>query len=312
MQQACIVTGGNPRESLMKYAHTDECNICYAFRGANKSYILAGIMMLWTKFNMPMKTIWYSNKVLNYKGTFIVIDDGITLHYLSWLKTHCNVERLIFYYWNTYRKGKPHPDDVKNLGYEVWSYDENDCICYGMKYNPQMFFESWYNGIEADKINTIYDVVFVGRDQFGRMQEMQKTLSLFKKYNISYHMHYVAKKWYQSFNSRAYAKYLDFQDMICEELKGKAILDFCVSAQSGFTLRLYDALCNHRKVITNNAKIKQMAFYSKENVFILGEDNEELLVDFIRSEFQPISKEVLRQYSVKGWLERFQWGEDND
>lgn len=305
MQQVCIITGENARESLMKYAKTDKCSICHAFRGANKSYILSGIMMLWVKLSIPMIPIWYNHRVLNYKGTLIVIDDGITLQYLRWLKIHCNAERLIFYYWNTYRKGKIHPDVVRELGYEVWSYDEDDCIHYNMKYNPQMFFESWYEGINVDKINILYDVVFVGRDQFGRMQEMQKIIDVFEKKGIKYHMHFVAKKWYQRFSSRAYARYLNFHDMIREELKGKVVLDFCITVQKGFTLRIYDALYNHRKVITNNSKIKQMAFYSKENVFIFGEDNEELLADFICSDFRPISKEVLQQYSVQGWLERF-------
>lgn len=305
MQRTCIITGGTVRESLLKYAHTDACSICNAYRGISKSYILTVIMMLWMKLNIPMKAIWYSHNVLHYEGMLIIFDDGITLQYLRWLKKYCNAERLIFYYWNTYRKGKLHPDDVKELGYEVWSYDENDCIRYRMKYNPQMFFKSWYEGIDADKINTIYDVVFVGRDKFGRQQEMQKIVDLFKKNGIRYHLYYVASKWYQRFTSKAYAKYLDYRDMIREELKGKVILDFGISVQSGFTLRIYDALCNQRKVITNNPNIKQIALYTKENIFILGEDNEDLLVDFIHSEFRPISEEVLQQYSVEGWLKRF-------
>ncbi len=312
MNKACIITGGTARESLLKYSHADECSICCAYRGVNKSRLLAVSMLLWARMKIPMKTVWYSHKILKYSKTLIILDDGITLQYLRWLKTNCNADRLIFYYWNTYREGKLHPDDIKKLGYEVWSYDEEDSLRYCMKYNPQMFFKSWYDEIKADQIEAGYDVVFVGRDKFGRMMEMQKIIDLFERQKISYHMYYVAKKWYQRFNSRAYAKYLDFQDMIREELKGKVILDFCVSAQSGFTLRLYDALCNHRKVITNNVKVKQLPFYSKENIFIWGEDDEELLANFIRSEFQPIGKEILEQYSVRGWLERFLRGMDND
>lgn len=94
--------------------------------------------------------------------------------------------------------------------------------------------------------------------------------------------------------------------MIGEEMKGKVVLDFCVLTQSGLSLRVYDALYNCRKIITNNSAIKTFDFYSKENVFILGEDDEQSLIDFIHSDFLPIDNNILQRYSIKGWLERFE------
>lgn len=300
-----IITGTTIRDSFWVYSHTRECSITFAYVGS-KSYCLSILRMVWIKLELPFERIWYNRKIMKHKGTFIVFDADITMHYLRWLKQNSNAERLIFYYWNTYREGKIHPDEVRELGYEVWSFDENDCMKYNMAYNPQMYFASWYEGIKNDIEGILYDVVFVGRDKFGRIEQMDKIIALFQKYNIKFHFYFVAQKWYQRFKSFRYSKYLNFQKMIEEELKGQTILDFYLSDQSGLSIRVFDALCNNRKLITNNFAIKQFDFYSKENIFVLGDDDNDTLVDFIQSKFVSVDKGILESYSVKGWIKRFE------
>lgn len=175
-----IVTGATARDFLWKYSCTKECSICFSYVGS-KTYFLSVLRMIWIKLHFPFEVIWYNRKVLRNKGTLVVFETNISIYYLNWLISHSNAERFIFYYWNTYREGSLPPDDIRRLGYEVWSFDQNDCLKYNMRYNPQMFFHSWYKNIDKDRKKILYDVVFVGRDKFGRMEQMQKILELFKE-----------------------------------------------------------------------------------------------------------------------------------
>lgn len=304
MNKVTIVTGSTARNSLWEYSSTQECDISFAYIGS-KSMFLSGMRNLWLKLKLPCVRLWYDRRILKWMDTLIIFDPNITMHYLRWIMRNSNAGRFIFYYWNTYLKGRIDPDEVKKLGYEVWTFDLADSNKYHMKYNPQMYFPSWYEAANKEQ-KQHYDIVFVGRDKSGRMRQIEKLAVLFKKQNINYYFYFVSRKWYQRFNSSHYSKFLDYREMINEELKGKAILDCPMEGQSGLTLRIYDALCNERKVVTNNAEIKRYGFYSKANVFVLGEDDEDDLAGFIQSSFLPIDQAVLREYSIEGWLRRFE------
>lgn len=69
------------------------------------------------------------------------------------------------------------------------------------------------------------------------------------------------------------------------------------------TQRPFLALSNNIKLVTNNKKIKDMDFYSPDNIFILEDDNISDLCDFLKN---PIDiKNDLKYYSLSEWKERF-------
>lgn len=293
--------GTYANETLWKYAYSDECIIENIFRGSN-SYLLSALRM-YSGGNFT--SIWLKKKK-NDDGIPIIItlDAGQTIDSLKrHIASKCEGQSYIFYYWNPVEKCKIKPDSIKQMGYEVWSFDYKDCQKYGLKYNPTFYFESWYNQ-ERFKEPPIYDAFYIGRDKGKRADKVEDIQLHLKSLGIDVVSYHTAPKWYKRFSDHRYQKYVDFQEMIALELKGKAVLDVVMDQQSGPTLRVFDALCNGRKLITNNPSVKDMRLYNPNNVFVLGTDNEEELVQFINSDYD--SESDVSYYRFENWLKRFE------
>ena len=87
--------------------------------------------------------------------------------------------------------------------------------------------------------------------------------------------------------------------------QGRVILDVVEQGAEWMTLRPLLALSNHKKVITNNHYIKKEKYYSRDNIFILGEDSDRTLKEFITSPFKEINESTLAYYSCREWVKRF-------
>ena len=73
-------------------------------------------------------------------------------------------------------------------------------------------------------------------------------------------------------------------------------------SQTGLTMRCIESLPAHCKIITTNEHIKEYDFYCPENVMIIDRDNPVFDVDFIKSPYKPIPKEIVEKYSLENWI----------
>lgn len=301
-KKSLILTGNTAFESIWKRTLSDDIDIKYAYRGSNNIFT-AFVRIMAMKMKIPMNYLWYSKYDFSDYDRIIVFDSFINIEYLEWLRDSIRCEtKLVFYYWNKISSRKIDPRKVKEIGYEVWSFDEGDCALYDLKYNPQFYAYSWYKGIN---VAPTVDVSFVGRDKGERQAEIDSLVEELNFQGISTQMYITARKWYKRFSSKRYQKYLTFDKVIAKELEGRAILDYGVPYQTGYTLRLYDGLCNGRKVITNNKNVVEQPFYSKSNIFVLGMDDISIIKDFISGEFDDESSQILSEYSIEEWCNRF-------
>ncbi len=296
-----VYVGTSANETMWGSSFSNECEIMNVFRGST-SYLFSFIRQYITA--LPPK-IWIRNKSKNDLNIplIVMIDSGHTLESLAYhIKDKASHQRYVFYYWNTVAKSPIKPEDLRNMGYEVWSFDKGDCIKYDLLYNPTFYFDSWYVGLNH-KRDVAYDVYYIGRDKNHRADKVDEIKSVLTKHNMSVFAYHTAAKWYKRFSDKRYKKYVNFQKMLSMELQGKAILDIVIDNQFGPTLRVFDALCNGRKLITNNLSIKDMRCYSPQNVFIWGEDSEDRLKQFVDSPFDAGVN--VDYYRFEEWLKRF-------
>lgn len=275
------------------------CTVIYALKGRNSRF-LSIIRKIWLKYRLPGKEIWYNKKVLDLEGNGVLLDADVTDDYAEWLIRNNTNIKWNFYYWNSYEHFRIAPETLRKLGYCVWSFDPDNCKQFSLKFDPEFFCKSWYNGLEKFS-DPVYDIVFIGRDKNGRMQQVKELKQRFKNYDISWNLYFTANKWYQRFGSKEYKAYLNFHRMLELEMSAKALLDFSQNMQSSITCRVYDALCNGRKVVTNNLNIKEMNYYSPDNIFILDYDDDSKLEAFLKTPFKTIPWEVLKEHSCERW-----------
>ena len=60
-----------------------------------------------------------------------------------------------------------------------------------------------------------------------------------------------------------------------------AVFDYANHMQTGYTMRIIENLCAHKKIITNNTRIKQEIFINEDRAFVFDDLNFEGIKDFL-------------------------------
>ncbi|SHK69856.1 hypothetical protein SAMN05720469_11451 [Fibrobacter intestinalis] len=99
-----------------------------------------------------------------------------------------------------------------------------------------------------------------------------------------------------------------FEQNVLNAQKAKCIVDIVSPKykQDGMTLRPLEALFLGKKLLTNYAPIKECDFYHPDNIFVLDENNSlEGIEEFMAKPMHPIPKEIVEQYEVNHWLQKY-------
>lgn len=97
---------------------------------------------------------------------------------------------------------------------------------------------------------------------------------------------------------------ISYDDNIERMKHCRCLVDY-VHGQSGLSLRPLEALFYGKKLITNNTAVKKHPFYNPQNIFILGEDNWDDIIDFVRTPCAEISEDIKRMYHIDTWIKDF-------
>lgn len=300
-----IITCSSAFSSIWKYTKEPDIDIKWAFKGSN-SKILSYIRMMWFKYNLPMKKIWIHSDMKKLGSVNIVFDSGTNEFILKWIRDHNLDKRCILYYWNTINDNSNLKiEEVQHMGFEVWGFDLKDAKKYNYTYNSQFFCPSWYSDLEYTS-SPSYDISFVGRDKHKRLQTAEQIVTVLSgKVLLTSNLYFAAPKWYLALRNRKYKKILKFKEMLNQEMSGKVLLDITDNGQSGYTLRVFDALCNGRKLVTNNTHIVYEDFYDKQNIFVYGTDSLEDFEVFLNTPFSFEKMKEINNHDIAHWLARF-------
>ena len=99
-------------------------------------------------------------------------------------------------------------------------------------------------------------------------------------------------------------KCIPYKTIIQEECKCRVILDIVQEHQNGMTWRPLEALFYGKKLITNYPNIQEAKFYSKNNIFVLGEQSTGDIKEFIKKDMELVPEEIVEEYTFSGWLKR--------
>ncbi|MCI9370210.1 MAG: hypothetical protein HFH65_07830 [Lachnospiraceae bacterium] len=252
------------------------------------------------KSNLPGTGIWLNKwkKDIYQKKCIICNATYYSPKILKWIRKKNSKVKLINYYWDIIEISK-YPIK-KSKDFSNWSFNKKDCIQYKMNYNPQFYLNTMY----LSKVEVIYDIVYVGAEHVNRRKILEKYIELFKKMNLKYFLYLVTPCIKADFDIYHKEK-LDEKNFNYIMSQGKAILEIIDAGFEWETQRPLLALSNNKKLITNNINIKREKYYSPDNIFILGSDNEKDLIGFLNKPFKTISADIMNYYNVEEWIQRF-------
>lgn len=256
--------------------------------------------------------IWYPNLKLNIKYENIIIFDAIyNYQVLKDIKKSYPNSNFIYWYWNTVTNSEE-IKKIKELGYDIWTFDEGDSFKYDLKKNTQFYFfkptRDNKNQIESQ------DLYFIGLDKnrLGLLMKLKKALKEKKVYLKLEILREKKKKYNKNEIKNLIKRPKNYDEIISEIVKSKALLDIVKNNQKGITLRTMEGIYFDKKIITNNPNVINYKFYNKNNFYILGKEiNLNEIEDFLKKDYRKYAEEELKEYFITTWLEKFK-EVDND
>jgi hypothetical protein len=188
---------------------------------------------------------------------------------------------------------------VKSCFDKVYSFDKEDCKKYGLEYFPSLYttdcklLSSEYNN----------DIVFLGSEK-GRGEILKNIYDTFAKYGVKqkYHVYMFDAPYVEADGFTLTSKTENYKTYLEWVAKSRGILDMPQSGQIGFTLRIMESVFLKKKLVTTYKDIINYKLYSRNNIFIVGYDDECRIKDFVNDEYEEVCDDVLMFYDCKMWL----------
>lgn len=299
----------------------DKSKICFIRAKLKKDYVFDGIAKsgyrivtpytdrnivlrvcreLWKKLKLPKISIWYNKETKNIEQKIIIVKDPIiTTDFMRFLREH-NPDRYIIFDYDNRVSRSLDPESIRTYVDEIWSYDEDDCKQFRLKYKGNAFLDVYQIRTNPQKK---YDVFYVGRDK-GRLDQIYGMEKSFKKIGLKTYFYICADREYLTWTKKMYKHFLPYEGYMELLSVSKAVLNIVPIDQKSITQREMEAVFDGVKCITNNRGILDFDLYDDSRYFYLDSDNIEELEDFLNSEFKPVDEKELDKYRFDAYLAR--------
>ena len=247
----------------------------------------------------------------NYDIVFVILGQSFNQEMFNDLRKINPNAKYVLYLWDAV-KNFPHIEDLSKAFDKVYSFDSYDCEKYGYKFLPLFYTEE-----KKSDLDIIYDVTFIGTIKKGKLTLFNKLRKeLDNKYEKNYFYLYLQSKlvfFYNKLKNNEFkgAKIKDFKYDRLNYLKNneitlqsKIILDIPMANQNGLSMRTFECLGYHKKIITTNKNVINYDFYRPENVYYYDGENIDFDNVFFKSEYLEIDEKILKKYSLDTWVDK--------
>lgn len=168
---------------------------------------------------------------------------------------------------------------LKNVFDLILSFDQIEASKYGLVYHQLVFS---YYPIQISKLNTVYDVYFLGKDK-NRLTEIIEIYIYLTSNNISCCFYLVdVDKDKQIYPSQIhYIKKMSYVENLKHVINSKCLLEVMQTGGNGYTQRMCEAIAYDKKILTNNFLVKNAPFYNECNISIFSKITE-IDINFLR------------------------------
>ena len=255
-----------------------------------KNKILRAIRRYWLKYNLPFSYLWYNkwfNELSDYDAVIIHMS-RLTRFMPFIIRRKYPKIRIICWYWNTVNsESVPIKKDDDKI--EYWSFDDIDCENYLLNKNIQYYCEP----MTLNKKEPESDIYFIGRSK-GRQSKIDLVKELAEN-----------KGFRCDFNVVDDDDIIPYSEVKDKLLKTRCVLEINKKDQIGFTLRAMESLFYEIKLVTDNKLIINEPFYNKDNVFVLGLDDNDDMKSFFDKPYNHSVDKFKKDYDIDRWFNNF-------
>lgn len=249
--------------------------------------------------HLPFQNIWKNQYSINeidfdsnkkYCIIFTDVSAGRTdAIYLKSLSQHKNIT-LILILVNRMSKRKKILKDRLQFFQQIYSFDYRDAI-----QNDFIFYPTNYSKVDLNVHSLKSDLFFVGMSK-GRTDMLNDVYKLVET-NGGKADFYIsgAKKREKKYEGIHYNKWLDYSEVLQHIASSNCILEIMEKNQEGVTLRMMEAVCYNKRLLTNNQNIKESVFYKSGYIYVF-ENIEDIDISFVMDK-RPVDYHYNNEFS---------------
>ncbi|MBW4968235.1 hypothetical protein KZZ04_18010 [Pseudoalteromonas sp. CR1] len=258
---------------------------------------------------------------INWQGDYeliiVIKGEGLSECLLDKMKQGFSKAKFVYYSWDSLSNVKGAQGKFKYFD-ATKSFDRIDCQnIENLEYLP-LFYSREYSRKVSRVADNKYSAAFVGTLHSNRFSDVSGMASLVEKnlnkpaFTFFYYPSKPVFKVLQVINkifrkipieevSFDKLSVQDVSDVMCDS---EVIIDYGHPDQTGLTMRTIETLGINKKLITNNKLVMEEPFYKTENIFVIGQQKEQELAEFLTYPYVPVSNEVYQSYAIENWVER--------
>lgn len=249
----------------------------------------------------------------SYDYFLLIKGESIPFFFLKALQNQYPHLKKILYLYDTVEE---YPKFKKLFPYfdNIYSFEINDVRQYQLNFRPLFYIASYATATQQQKFK--YTVASISSAHTDRYTISEKLNTQLEKLGFNtFFYHYIPSKsiyYFKRLFDKNCKKFdlekLNFQKLSHTEIseiysQSFAVLDINKPFQLGLSLRVFEALASQKKLITTNHQIALYPFYHPQNILIVNRNNLQITPDFFQSNFEPLSIDFEKYYSLSSWLE---------
>ncbi len=249
------------------------------------------------KFWLPLKCLWDGTNTLRlsdldpYKRNYIIFQTGIkfSAHYIQRLKKERNA-CIVLYMPDNIRTMKMAQDKEEFLRFckhyhvdQVYSFDHRDCEEFGMEFFDFYSMLPQLADIDTEKSSRVRTdgkprILYVGSCRSKERLNILHALydKLKNQAHCTFYLNGVAKE-DATHEGIVYNHPLNYAEVVELVQKNDIIVEIMNGTQSGNTLRLKEAVCYNKCLLTNNKTVISSPYY-KDKYMQVFEDVDDIVL----------------------------------
>jgi hypothetical protein len=305
---------------------SDECRVLRHPHGPKSvARSLAKAIAAWSPVALPIVKPFPEAYLRSLRG--IAAGDSLlvfgveNLRDLALIRRHARTSSAAIFLWNPvvdYKQStwlrRRYLSRVRNLGFRISTFDPADARRFQLALVPQVYrrVDAWLRGHDgapthADPDAFDFDIYFIGKDKH-RFADIDRLGAKWRAMGLRIKLQVMADK-RKTYPTPAAVELLRSQLSYEENLesvtRSRCLLEIVQANQAGITIRCLEALFFGKKLVTNNVHIKAEPFYDSRRIFILGDDHESRLREFLTVPAPPLPAAALDPHVFTNWIRRF-------
>ncbi|MCX2865132.1 hypothetical protein OOZ63_25210 [Paucibacter sp. PLA-PC-4] len=248
-----------------------------------------------------------------YDLILVIQGEALSDRFLTALRASSPNATLVLYMWDSFKNKRQLVGNLTHFDHCL-SFDPLDAKQYGMTFRPLFYCPEFVSAVPPPQAYE-YDVSFIGTAHSDRYSIVHQLAAALPEGSRTYWYLFLQSTWMfhiQKLGNPSFAgsTSTDFQysPLARAEVQrvfraSRSVLDIEHPAQTGLTMRTFEALAAGKKLITTNRNILEYDFFDSQNILYIERDQAPAIpTEFSQTPYRPASRALMEKYSLNGWL----------